>query len=550
MRQLYILVLWTVFGCLPGTLHATHIVGGEITYRCLGGQTYQVMLTVYRDCYNGRPPFDDPAIVGVYENSTDFLFRKLELAYDEQTNDTLPIILNNPCLVGPPSVCVHKATYTGTVALPYRPDGYTLIYQRCCRNQLIRNIPAPLNTGISFTASISGESLLDCNTSASFVNWPPVAICVHQPIDFDHRATDQDGDSLVYRLCTPLNGPDSLNAVPDPPSPPPYPELEWINPPYSLANILGGQPLSIDPATGFMTGVPNTVGNFVVGVCVDEYREGIYLSTTRRDFQYNVADCGQPTASFFIPQTVCDTLTVRFANQSRFSTFFRWYFDWPQQLNQTSVDYSPVHTYPDTGTYQIALVAEPNTICADTFIYSLNLTLTEGILTAIADPEEINRGESSRLTAQWENAVSYSWEPPVFLDVTSGPGPVASPLETTTYTVTATLGNGCSRQAAVSVRVLPPVCGPPFVFLPSAFSPNGDGENDILKLESNITVEVYWAVYNRWGEKVFEADSLDDYWDGYYKDVEQPAETYGYYLRARCADGQEMFRKGNITLLR
>ncbi|MFN5237092.1 MAG: hypothetical protein ACK5FV_08000, partial [Bacteroidota bacterium] len=172
MRQLCTTLFWAVLVCLPGTIHATHIVGGEITYRCLGGQTYQVQLTVYRDCYNGRPPFDDPAIVGVYENDTDFLFRKLELAYDEQTNDTLPIILNNPCLVGPPNVCVHKATYTGTVTLPYRPDGYTLIYQRCCRNQLIRNIPAPLNTGISFTASISGESLLGCNTSASFVNWP------------------------------------------------------------------------------------------------------------------------------------------------------------------------------------------------------------------------------------------------------------------------------------------------------------------------------------------------------------------------------------------
>ncbi len=550
MRQLYLLFFWTVLGSLPATVYATHIVGGEITYRCLGGQTYQVILTVYRDCYNGRPAFDDPAIVGVYSNGTNFLFRKLELAYDKLTNDTLPIVLNNPCLVGPPDVCVHKATYTGTVTLPYRPDGYTLIYQRCCRNQLIRNIPAPLNTGISFTANISGESLQNCNTSASFVNWPPVAICVHQPVDFDHSATDQDGDSLVYRLCTPLNGPDSLNAIPDPPSPPPYPELEWIDPPYSLANILGGQPLSIDSSTGFMTGVPNTVGNFVVGVCVDEYRGGIYLSTTRRDFQYNVADCGQPAASFFVPQTVCDTLTVRFANESRFSTFFRWYFDWPQQLSQTSVAFSPVHTYPDTGTYRIALVAEPNTPCADTFIYTLNLTLTEGGLAVSADPEEITRGESSQLTAYWGNAVSYTWDPPSHLDITSGQTPVASPPETTTYTVTATLDNGCSRQASVEVRVLPPPCGPPFVFLPAAFSPNGDGENEVLKLESNITVEVYWAIYNRWGEKVFEADSLDDYWDGFYKGAEQPAETYGYYLRARCADGQEMFRKGNITLLR
>lgn len=534
----------------PQVSFATHIVGGEMNYRCLGGDTFEITLTVYRDCYNGRPAFDDPAIVGVYMSGTDSLFQKLFLPYDESTNDTLPIILNNPCLVAPPNVCVHKAVYISTVILPYRPEGYTITYQRCCRNRLIRNIPDPLNTGISFTTQLSGPSMLLCNSSAVFTNWPPVAVCVHEPIDFDHGATDADGDSLFYRLCTPYNGPDSLNPVPNPPAGPPYEELLWSDPPYNLNNLLGGVPLKIDSLTGFMTGIPNTLGNFVLGVCVDEYREGMLIGTTRRDFQYNVADCGQATAAFFIPETVCDTLRVRFENQSLFATYFRWFFDWPDNQLATSVEFSPYFTYPDTGQYQVALIAEPNTVCSDTFYFTLNLVETEGALVVSVDPDEIDRGETAQLSADWLGAVMYAWAPPEPLSDPLIAGPIAQPLETTTFAVTATLSNGCQQTDTVTLRVIPPVCGEPFVFFPTGFSPNGDGENDELRLESNIVSEVYWTVYDRWGEKMFEADDLLDAWDGTYKGQPMPAETYGYYLRVVCADGQNMFKKGNVTLLR
>ncbi|MBL7826314.1 MAG: gliding motility-associated C-terminal domain-containing protein [Saprospiraceae bacterium] len=548
--RLHFFYLFSFFFAFLPQAAATHIVGGEITYECFGGNVYNVTLTVYRDCYNGWPAFDDPAIVGIYETQSGMLFKKLLLNYDESTNDTLPIVLNNPCLVAPPNVCVHKAVYRSTVVLPFVPQGYTVVYQRCCRNRLIRNIPDPLNTGISFVAQISEQALLGCNNAATFTNWPPVAVCVHQPIDFDHSAFDSDGDSLVYRLCTPYLGPDSLNSIPNPPVGPPYEELTWLDPPYNLNNLLGGQPLSIDSLTGFMTGIPNTVGNFVVGVCVDEYRSDTLLSTTRRDFQYNVADCGSATAAFFVPETICDTLQVHFLNESTFALYFRWYFDWPGNLLATSLDYSPYYTYPDTGTYQIALIAEPNTACSDTFVFDLHLVYTEGVLSVSADPEEIDRGGSSQLTAEWQNAVSYAWSPASSLNDAHVSDPLASPLITTSYAVTATLDNGCQRAAEVTVRVNPPVCGPPFVFLPTGFSPNGDGENDVLKLESNIVTEAYWAIFNRWGEKVFEANSLEDTWDGTYRGTPQPVETYGYYLRVRCEDGQEWISQGNVTLLR
>lgn len=549
-RLLFVALL---FLGIPSVLFATHIVGGEITYRCLGNDSYEITLTVYRDCYNGIPNFDNPARVGIYEKGADsVLVKNLALPYNSFSNDTLPILLNNPCLTAPPDVCVHKATYRTITTLPFNPNGYVLVYQRCCRNKLIRNLPDPLNTGISFVAEISPESQLQCNAAATFINWPPVAICVHQPIDFDHAAADTDGDSLAYRLCTPFNGPDSLRPAPNPPYAPPYPELIWLDPPYNLSNILGGDPLTIDPYTGFMTGVPNTIGNFVVGVCVDEFRDGELLSTTRRDFQYNVADCGEPNAAFFLPEILCDTLRVRFTNQSTNTNLFRWYFDWENDLAQTSDAFSPSHTYPDTGRYTVALIAAPGLACADTFFQEIHLLETVGTLTVSADPQEITTGESAQLTASFPDSVQYSWVPAATLSDPAIPNPVASPLVTTTYTVTALLPNGCLRAGQVTVRVSPPPCDEPLLFFPTGFSPNGDGENDALALESSIVpVSVYWAIYNRWGEKIFEATQLSDAWDGTFQGREQPAETYGYLLRVICADGQEaLFKKGNVTLLR
>ncbi len=79
-------------------LSATHIVGGELTYRCLGNDSFEITLTVYRDCYTGIPWFDDPASVGVYDADWNLVKEEL-IPWDPASNDTLPIILSNPCLI-------------------------------------------------------------------------------------------------------------------------------------------------------------------------------------------------------------------------------------------------------------------------------------------------------------------------------------------------------------------------------------------------------------------------------------------------------------------
>jgi gliding motility-associated-like protein len=86
--------------------------------------------------------------------------------------------------------------------------------------------------------------------------------------------------------------------------------------------------------------------------------------------------------------------------------------------------------------------------------------------------------------------------------------------------------------------------------VPNAFSPNGDGINDVVKLEGKGIVKLTFCIFNRWGEKVFETNDKSIGWDGYYKGVLQEMEVYTYSVHAELINGDVVPLKGNITLLR
>ncbi|TVQ47027.1 MAG: gliding motility-associated C-terminal domain-containing protein [Saprospirales bacterium] len=359
-------------------INATHIIGGEINYRCLGDSTYEISLVVYRDCFYGVPYFDNPASIGFFDSDNE-LIREIgdngQLFMFVRNDDTLSPILDDKCYVIPPDVCVHTTTYRDTITLPFREGGYFLSYQRCCRNETIVNIVDPDNAGASFTARISENALLECNNSAVFNEWPPIYICANTPINFDHSASDIDGDSLVYKLCEPLTGVIPSAPRPQPPNNPPYDPVVWNEPLFSFDNKLGGtDPLTIDPQTGLITGTPTIIGQFVVGVCVEEYRDGVLISTTNRDFQYNVGICQASTAAFFTAEFYCDQLEVRFENLSERSLGSKWYFGGIDNPIDSSTAFEPTFTFPDFGTYDVTLVSIGNfSDCNDTITQSVTI---------------------------------------------------------------------------------------------------------------------------------------------------------------------------------
>ncbi len=368
------LLLCTIFCAvlLPSrTARATHLIGGEIIYEYVGNNEYLITLKVYRDC-SSTTPFDDPANLGIFTSSGQ-LFTLVQM----QNPAITQILYNNndPCLVPPSNVCVEEGIYQEVVSLLPTSGGYDLVYQRCCRNGTIVNVVLPGDVGSTYFAHVPGSNQATNNSSPDFIDFPPIFICVNAPLNLDHSAIDADGDSLVYELCHPFDGASPMDPAPGQPDPPPFNLIPWLWP-FNTQDPLGGAPLEIDSATGLLTGTPNSLGQYVVGICVSEYRNGILLNTTKRDFQFNVVNCQAPIAAIPTPLTDpvtglglwvnCTSFQVDFVNNSFNTNNYFWDFGDTTTLADTSHLFEPTYLYPDTGAYIVTLISSQGNGCADT----------------------------------------------------------------------------------------------------------------------------------------------------------------------------------------
>src|SRR4030095_10331242 len=127
--------------------------------------------------------------------------------------------------------------------------------------------------------------------------------------------------------------------------------------------------------------------------------------------------------------------------------------------------------------------------------------------------------------------------------------PVVTPTGSVTYTVTITNAQGCLCVASIGIGVANPPCNDEDIFLPTAFTPNDDGVNDMLFVRSNFISSLDLHIYNRWGEQVFQTQSQSIGWDGTYKGKRLEPDVFGYYMKLGCPNGRTFSKKGNITLL-
>jgi len=387
---------------LTTTGNARHIIGGVMTYRCISPGNYEFTLKMYRDCNcTDCANFDPTAFVGVYRcpggncsgQSQGAPFRRVDVPLGSVRQVTAP---SYPCLI-PPNVCVQEAEYVFNLSLPVSTtDSYHITYQRCCRNETINNIFAPSTVGATYTVEITSAAQQLCNNSPTFNTFPPTVICGGLPLSYDHAATDADGDSLVYRFSAPLLGGGNLltspayqtcaGAYPNPGCPPPYNPVSFIVPTYTPTAPMAGNPVvTIDSQTGLISGTPVNLGQYVVGVQVLEYRNGVLLSTVFRDFQFNVARC-DPTVvaqiqsdsiadgqSYFI--NACGDTAVTIVNtsfQQAFVTNFLWRFNISGNT-VTSNSWNPTINFPGPGRYTGELFLNPGTNCGDTARVTINV---------------------------------------------------------------------------------------------------------------------------------------------------------------------------------
>jgi gliding motility-associated-like protein len=384
--------LWLCFLCFfANNLSAKHIVGGDMTYRYLSDvndstKLFEITLVIYRDCASGGGQFDNPAVVGVFRGSRDAADLLSTIDVDIASEVTVEPVVP-PCAdVTGVNVCVESATYTFTQEIVFSPnESHFIVYQRCCRTNQIVNILNPGTFGATYLVEITPAAFLGNNNSPTFVNFPPTFICNKFELNFDHRAIDSDGDSLSYSFCTPISGGGNgmggggncSSPTPNPPCNPPWEQVVFVGQ-YNEGAPMSGEPvIKVDELTGFMTGEPFNLGQFVVGICCNEYRDGILIGTTIRDFQFNVVNCSTVViaeireSEFIAGQgfviAKCGEKDFDVINDSPFSPFVLstlWEFDLGDSIFTTTTQ-DASFTVPTYGEYIGALYLNRGGACPD-----------------------------------------------------------------------------------------------------------------------------------------------------------------------------------------
>ncbi len=354
---------------------AAHIIGGEMRYTYVGpgiapnSKVYRLTLILFKGDDPTGAPLAGSYVVGIFNNDNNLKFPGTAANQNWLvTQEVPPGIQSVPivfptCITSPPVLSYTYAVYSTTVELPDTRNGYTVAYQTCCRINGIVNVGNSI--GSTYSAKIPGSDQLgsDGDNAAQFA-LPVNVICENTSFTLNFSAVETDpDDSLSYRLCDAFNGGAATDAGFANPAPPPYGLIPY-NAPFSAADPFGTG-ATIDPITGIISGTAPGGGKYVVSVCVDVFRSGVYITTHRKDLIVQVSNCQIPTATPMASFVTCDGFNVGFMHTSIGANSVFWDFGDPTRLDDTSNIGNPTWPYTDTGIYTVKFVINRGTSCAD-----------------------------------------------------------------------------------------------------------------------------------------------------------------------------------------
>lgn len=223
-------------------------------------------------------------------------------------------------------------------------------------------------------------------------------------------------------------------------------------------------------------------------------------------------------------------------------------YDWNNDnlLNNGSIA-NPTASVSQTTQFTVTVT---NAVCNTSDVGTVNVSVfAPPVITSITDMTTVKPLEEVKVYATADQPVSFNWQATDELSCTECQAAVLTPQVAQYVKVTATATTGCSASDSVLVQVQG--CPENEVFVPNAFTPNGDGNNDEFKPYSNILAEMnYLRVFDRWGIMVYEGTDINSGWSGDYKGEKAQPGVYVYVMQAQCANGFSIDKKGSFTLLR
>lgn len=247
--------------------------------------------------------------------------------------------------------------------------------------------------------------------------------------------------------------------------------------------------------------------------------------------------------------TVCLETEINIKAEFLQGAIYKWT---PAELITSGQGTSNITLYAQNINQEINLEVTSIEGCKD-FIYSNIITINNlPDLEVNAVPDTIESGQDVQLLAESFSASTLLWNANPYFNTLEIENPIAEKvLETTTFKIVADNGI-CPKRDSVTVYVIIPDCLEGKFFVPNAFSPNDDGNNDVFKVRTTlVNIEgFYLAVFDRWGNKVFSSNDKNEAWDGTYKGKKLSPNVYGWYTEGICPNGENYFLKGNVTLLK
>jgi hypothetical protein len=480
---------------------STLVAGGDFSVNQIDDSTFLLKFRLYKYCAGANYPAkidssSGASLARIYENSTNNLVK----TFSSVSFDSIVSIPMGDSCYTPPGLCIEIVYYSTIVILQPNTNGYYATWKICCKN-FEGNFLSP--NEYLFYAQIPNPFLLGKNSSPQF---KPIGnsayLCIGYEKNLDFSCTDTDGDSLVYSLITPFNDFSATGSKPL--------AISTYVSGFDLNKVLGpGSKCKIDSATGFVSVRPAQLGVFSISVKCEEYRSGIKIGEVTRTFVYSGLNCNLGVPIEFENFPVSYDFKISKKNCFDVVAKNSWFIDIQLNFSSSAFSMGAKVSLPDSnasGKYDFEWKNE---------FYGAK-EMTNNIEVIQTSPTQFlapNGLIGARFCWELNDCEFYNKEKH-YVDVQA-------------------VLDRCGVMDTADIRLTINFEGPESsIYTPNSFSPNGDGIEDVFRMNKNENNECLkiskTKIYSTTGQLVFESEDPNFFWNG--KDFLNKDVSSGIYM--------------------